>query len=45
VNAFKYAVTNQLTASKQPIPDGDESFTLWFNEVVTDTYSLMRKIR
>jgi hypothetical protein len=45
VNAFKYAVTNQITSTKTSIPDGDESFTLWFNNVVKDTYSLMRKIR
>ena len=45
LNAFKYAVTNQLTSVKEPVPDGDESFTYWFNNVVVDTYALMRKIR
>lgn len=34
LRAFKLAAVNHLTTSNEPLPDGDESFTYWFEHTV-----------
>ena len=36
LKAFQISVLNHLTTSQEPIPDGDESFIYWFNNVVVE---------
>jgi hypothetical protein len=45
LRAFKLAVSNHLSSSKEPLPDGDESFTFWFNNTVEETYNLLKNVK
>jgi len=44
LRAFKLASVNHLTTSVEPLPDGDESFSYWFeHNVVKGTYETLIK--
>jgi hypothetical protein len=45
LRAFKLAVSNHLSSSKEPIPDGDESVAFWFNNTVEETYKLLKSVK
>lgn len=36
LKSFEFSVSNHLSTSDEPIPDGDESFIYWFNNVVRE---------
>lgn len=45
LRAFKLAVSNHLSSSKEPLPDGDESFNFWFDTTVEETYNLLKSVK
>lgn len=45
LRAFKLAVSNHLSSSKEPLPDGDESFNFWFDTTVEETYNLLKNVK
>lgn len=38
LKAFQFSVNTHLGSSKEPLPDGDESFSFWFENVVLNVY-------
>ena len=40
LKTFRLAVMNHLTVSKEPLPDGDEAFKYWFDNVVEELYTM-----
>lgn len=45
LRAFKLAVSNHLSSSPEPIPDGDDSFAFWFENTVQETYKLLKNVK
>lgn len=39
LKAFKFSVTTHLSSTSEPLPDGDESFGYWFENVVVNVYN------
>lgn len=39
LKAFQFSVNTHLSSSQEPLPDGDESFAYWFQNVVLEVYN------
>jgi len=44
LRAYKLTVGNHLTATNEPLPDGDDSVTYWFENTVQDMYETIMSI-
>lgn len=45
LRAYKLAVGNHITATQEPLPDGDEGISYWFENTVQDMYETIMSIK
>jgi hypothetical protein len=39
LKAFQFSTNTHLSSTQEPLPDGDESFAYWFENVVLEVYN------